>query len=219
MTSFIHRIEVHYKQDPRLTSRTDRIISLGIPVKSLHLIDVYTIVTNSRDFTYNELCCIGAQLINPVVQEYTVDTATKAVFDYAIEVGFLPGVTDNVGITAKQTIEDFYTIRFKEGESVYSSRLFFICGNLSEDSIQKLAATLANPLVNRVHTKTYEEYGNKGMDPFVPDVRLFDLRTIERNIKRGLITRKDYERFLKSLPDASENTLPVEAGSQPAAQE
>jgi len=48
---------------------------------------------------------------------------------------------------------------------------------------------------------------------------LFDLRTIERNIKRGLITRKDYERFLKSLPDASENTLPVEAGSQPAAQE
>ena len=179
MTSFIHRIEVHYKQDPRLTSRTDRIITLGIPVKSLHLIDVYTIVTNSRDFTYNELCCIGAQLINPVVQEYTVDTATKAVFDYAIEVGFLPGVTDNVGITAKQTIEDFYTIRFKEGESVYSSRLFFICGNLSEDSIQKLAATLANPLVNRVHTKTYEEYGNKGMDPFVPDVRLFDLPLAE----------------------------------------
>jgi len=56
-------------------------------------------------------------------------------------------------------------------------------------------------------------------DEDVKDVRLFDLRTIERNIKRGLITRKDYERFLKSLPDASENTLPVEAGSQPAAQE
>jgi hypothetical protein len=56
-------------------------------------------------------------------------------------------------------------------------------------------------------------------DEDVKDIRLFDLRTIERNIKRGLITRKDYERFLKSLPDASENTLPAEAGIQPIAQE
>ena len=53
----------------------------------------------------------------------------------------------------------------------------------------------------------------------VKDARLFDLRTIERNIKRGLITRKDYERFLKSLPDASDNTLPAESGTPPAAQE
>jgi hypothetical protein len=53
----------------------------------------------------------------------------------------------------------------------------------------------------------------------VKDVRLFDLRTVERNIKRGLITRKDYERFLKSLPDASENTLPPEPENPPAAEE
>jgi hypothetical protein len=37
------------------------------------------------------------------------------------------------------------------------------------------------------------------------DARLFDLRTVERNIKRGLITRKDYERYLKSLNDAAGN--------------
>ena len=30
----------------------------------------------------------------------------------------------------------------------------------------------------------------------VKDVRLFDVRTVERNIKRGLITRKDYEKHL-----------------------
>jgi phosphoribosylformylglycinamidine synthase II len=179
MTSFIHRIEVHYKQDPRLKSRTDKIRSLGIPIEKLHLIDVYTIATSSRDFTIDELCRIGAQLINPVVQEYTVDTATEAVFDYAIEVGFLPGVTDNVGTTAKQTIEDYYSIRFKEGESVYSSQLFFVCGTISEDSLQKLASRLANPLINRVHIKTYKEYGNTGMDPTVPSVSLHELLTAE----------------------------------------
>jgi hypothetical protein len=47
-------------------------------------------------------------------------------------------------------------------------------------------------------------------DEEVKDVRLFDLRIIERNIKRGLITRKEYERFLKSLPDATEKVAPTE---------
>jgi hypothetical protein len=31
--------------------------------------------------------------------------------------------------------------------------------------------------------------------------RLFDKRTVERSIKKGLITRKDYEKHLKSLED------------------
>ena len=51
----------------------------------------------------------------------------------------------------------------------------------------------------------------------VKDVRLFDLRTVERNIKRGLITRKEYERHLKSLRDASDNVSPPEADVPSAA--
>ena len=34
--------------------------------------------------------------------------------------------------------------------------------------------------------------------------RLYDKRTVERNIKKGLITRKDYEKFLKGLDDVSD---------------
>jgi hypothetical protein len=40
--------------------------------------------------------------------------------------------------------------------------------------------------------------------------RLFDVRTVERNIKRGLITRKDYEKHLKALEDAAEKVAPQE---------
>ena len=36
------------------------------------------------------------------------------------------------------------------------------------------------------------------------DVRLFDIRVVERNIKKGLITRKDQEQFLRTLPDATD---------------
>jgi hypothetical protein len=34
--------------------------------------------------------------------------------------------------------------------------------------------------------------------------RLYDKRTVERNIKKGLVSRKDYEKYLKSLEDAAE---------------
>jgi len=40
-------------------------------------------------------------------------------------------------------------------------------------------------------------------DEDAPNPLLFDRRIVERNIKRGLITRKDYDKFLKSLSDAS----------------
>jgi hypothetical protein len=34
--------------------------------------------------------------------------------------------------------------------------------------------------------------------------RLFDKRTVDRNIKKGLISRKDYDKFLKSLDDVGD---------------
>ena len=55
-------------------------------------------------------------------------------------------------------------------------------------------------------------------DEEVKEARLFDIRTVERNIKRGLITRKDYERFLKSLADVAENVAPSQT-EEPAAAE
>ncbi|MDD1680739.1 MAG: hypothetical protein LUQ35_03935, partial [Methanoregula sp.] len=77
MAASVHRIEVHYKKDPRLKTRTDRIRSLGIPAEELHLADVYTIATDARDFTREELLQIGSQLMNPVVQECSVDEPTR----------------------------------------------------------------------------------------------------------------------------------------------
>ena len=42
------------------------------------------------------------------------------------------------------------------------------------------------------------------------ELRIFDSRIVERNIKRGLVSRKDYEKYLKSLPDSKEKVKPVE---------
>ena len=174
MASHVHRIEVHYSCDPRLQMRTERFRSLGIPLRELHLVDVYTIATSKRDFSPEELSQIGAQLSNPVVQRYSVDRPTEADFDHAIEVGFLPGVTDNVGATARQTIEDYFGFQFGKGEAVFSSQLYLAAGDLTPESLEKLAGALANPLINRIHIKSREEYGKKGMDAVTPFVHLDD---------------------------------------------
>ena len=34
--------------------------------------------------------------------------------------------------------------------------------------------------------------------------RLYDRRTVERNIKKGLVSRKDYEKHLKALDDVAD---------------
>jgi hypothetical protein len=37
---------------------------------------------------------------------------------------------------------------------------------------------------------------------------MFDKRVLERNIRRGLITRTDYRNYLKTLEDMSDNIAP-----------
>ncbi|NLE27989.1 MAG: phosphoribosylformylglycinamidine synthase, partial [Clostridiaceae bacterium] len=176
MASHVHRIEVHYSRDPRLQARTTKFCSPGIPLRELHLVDVYTIATSKRDFSPKELSQIGAQLSNPIIQRYSVDRSTEADFDYAIEVGFLPGVTDNIGTTARQTIEDYFGFRFGEEEAVFSSQLYLVVGDLNPESLERLTNALANPLINRIHIKNREEYGEKGMDAVTPFVRLDGLK-------------------------------------------
>ena len=38
----------------------------------------------------------------------------------------------------------------------------------------------------------------------------FDLRTIERKVKTGEVTQEEYQQYLASLPDESENSTEME---------
>ena len=44
-------------------------------------------------------------LSDPVIQEFSINQPLAKNFDWLIEVGFSPGVTDNVGKTAREAIE------------------------------------------------------------------------------------------------------------------
>ena len=153
MDSFIHRIEVHYKSDPRLKSRTDRIRSLGFPIER----------TAPHRYLYHRDGLAGFfkgrartnrrtthQPRRPGIYHRYGDTAD---FDYAIEVGFLPGVTDNVGTTARQTIEDFFSMRFWRGNRSTLAALF--C--MREPVSGLTAETRLNPCKSSREPGAYED--------------------------------------------------------------
>lgn len=39
-----------------------------------------------------------------------------------------------------------------------------------------------------------------------PRDMLLDRRVVERNIRKGIVTREEYEAFLKALPDSTDNS-------------
>ena len=44
------------------------------------------------------------------------------------------------------------------------------------------------------------------------DPRFWDVRTLERRLRKGQISKKDYEKHLKSLPDVDEKKSSIALG-------
>ncbi|MBD3360741.1 phosphoribosylformylglycinamidine synthase [Candidatus Peregrinibacteria bacterium] len=189
-----HRIEVFTKvNDTRSAIMRKKIGSMGYSIHSAKVVEVYTI---NKDFQNEELKEIAKILSNPISQDYIIDSCNNDIdFDFALETGFLPGVTDNVGNTAKETIEDLLKIKFNNEESVHSSTLIFLKGEeLKEEYITNIGEELTNELIQRIHVKKYERYiEDKGMDVIVPKVKL------EENPKTKKINLDVPEEDLKKL--------------------
>ena len=168
-----NRIEIITKTgDTRAKVRKRKIQSMGFHVDDVSLVDVYTL-----DYLFNEedLKSVVAMLSNPVTQEAGINNPKAPErFDYAVEVGFLPGVTDNIGTTTREILEDRFRRTF-EGQTVYSSLVMFLSGNLTMEDVVKIGDSLSNPIIQRVSVKGYEEFRrNRGMDAIVPRVRLHE---------------------------------------------
>ena len=135
----VHRIEISSKiSDTRALVKKRKLESMGFKdrVNDINLVDVYTI---DSEFNNGELAKIASMLVNPVFQKAAINESlfTEERFDYALEIGFLPGVTDNVGNTTKQGIEDLLKLNIPE-QNVYSSQMFLLSGNLTREDVIKI---------------------------------------------------------------------------------
>jgi phosphoribosylformylglycinamidine synthase len=87
---------------------------------------------------------------DPVIQEYSVNAPLSSDFDMLIEVGYKPGVTDNVGRSAGEAVSQVIGRSLAEDEGVYTSIQYLIKGQVSEEEARRLTSELlANELINR----------------------------------------------------------------------
>lgn len=153
-------------------------IEVSSKISDTQAISVYTI---KKNLNKNQLKKIALSLTNPVYQDSKINQPTLVKkFSWAIETGFLPGVTDNVANTVKEIIKDQLKIKFIGDEGVFSSQLLLIDGKLNEKDIIKISQRLINPLIQRVHFKSQKDYlKNKGMDKIAPQVSLTSANQVD----------------------------------------
>jgi len=191
----MHRVEVRMRPDMvdarGEATRAGIIDDLGIQVERVRCAEVYTIyATLSAD----ELERVAQELFtDPVIQQSSATEPALHEYDWLIEVGFLPGVTDNVGKTAAEGIADVLGRPMAEDEGVYTSRQYAITGDLTEDQVEHIARDLlANELIQRWVVRQGD--GVSGDDRFLlglpivdieaPDVGEYDLEVDDEALIR-----------------------------------
>src|SRR3989344_5904517 len=176
----LSRVEVGLKpsfRDPLGESTKKRIASdLGLEAESVATISVFTLEGNFSD---KNLAFLAEKVfIDPVVQCFSVNRplAKKGGFDFLVEVSFRPGVTDNVGRTAREAIEYALERKLGEEENVFTATQYLLKGGLSEADIKKIASgLLANELIER-----FEIFSAKDFD-FENGVKAKSARVSERH--------------------------------------
>ncbi|OGG16572.1 phosphoribosylformylglycinamidine synthase II [Candidatus Gottesmanbacteria bacterium RIFCSPHIGHO2_02_FULL_39_11] len=158
--------------DTRTEVRKKNLHKLGFKsIKKISIVDVYTI---DKRFKREELQEISDTLINPIVQRASVSEGiSPPAFSYALEISFLPGVTDNIANTAKEIITDKMKVSFVPPENVYTSQITFITGDITSEEANKIADSLYNPLIQHASVVSYKTYKKQGgMPALLPVVRL-----------------------------------------------
>ena len=154
-----NRIEVAMKRgrpDPAGAAvRAQLQEDLHITVDDVRVIDVYTL---NAALTADELEKVRAELFtDPIIQESAVDTALAENFDFVIEVGFLPGVTDNVGKSSVEGVQDTLGRMLAPGEAIYKSTQYVLRGVSHENAERIARRALANELIEQWVVKSADE--------------------------------------------------------------
>ncbi len=169
-----HRIEVGFKQEAfdspgRAVAGKIR-HELGMAIDRVRTVEVYTLDADLSRADIERLA-VGPYS-DPVIQVFGIDRpVADEGFDFAVEVGFRPGVTDNVGRTAREAAELLLKDRFG-GAAVYTSRQYLLSGRLSPDDVERIATDLlANGLIQRWEILDADAFRRgHGFKPFLPVV-------------------------------------------------
>ena len=132
-------------------------LGLSGKIKEIKILDCYLISHQTSTENINQ---IGAILSNPILEEFSINNlffSKIKKFTYALEIGFLPGVTDNVGHTARETIIDLLHLENNSELKVYSSKIFLLSGKITLQDVKRIATSLHNSLIEKADLNTFAQ--------------------------------------------------------------
>ncbi|NYZ76837.1 phosphoribosylformylglycinamidine synthase subunit PurL [Candidatus Micrarchaeota archaeon] len=140
---------------------------LGIDAR-VHFSDVYSF---DGEIAKDELNQLAVDVFADfVAQKSSTEPFFKSL--WRVEIGFLPGVTDNVGKTARAAVRE------KTGKEyeIFYSRLYSLAGNLNREQCERIAAMLYNQLVE----KAILHHPGQEPPPYLPKVSIKHEPKVER---------------------------------------
>ncbi len=201
-----HRIEVgfgpSFDDAPGEKIRRRAESELGMNLDRVRVLDVYTI---DAELSIAQLqVAAGEPLCDPIVQRASIDSPLwkdDTSFDWAIEVGARPGVTDNVGRTATEALSLALGRNFGPREGVYHSRQYLVWGELDRQHVKRLCSgLLANDLIQQYRILHRDDYSwQKGFTPLVPRVQgkgRPEVQTVDMELDDEGLRRLSRERVL-----------------------
>ncbi|KAB1442723.1 phosphoribosylformylglycinamidine synthase subunit PurS [Pseudodesulfovibrio senegalensis] len=129
---------------------------LGVAVDSVRIVRVYTL--EGLDAAQVDMALERAALHDPVLHEVSLEPLARD-FDWALEVGFRPGVTDNEGRTARETLGVVLGLESTESVRVYTSAQYLLNGDLDRETVDHIGRDLlANELIQRYELRSADEW-------------------------------------------------------------
>ena len=203
MPNMIYRIELSQLdnwRDPKTEGVKNQIIDiLKFPVKDVKTREVYTV---NADVTESEMRKVANELKNPVTQKAVLGESPVSNYDWLIIVGFLPGVTDNIGRTAFLAIGDIIGRKLDiKNEKIFSSTEYFLSApNLKKDDIESIGVNLlANELIQSVTILERADVEDKGIPHNIPIVKNIgggNVKEINLNVSDSELIRISKEGIL-----------------------
>ncbi len=142
---------------------------------TLQRVQVLRVLTLDMDLPPGELEAVRTEVFtNPVTQVSSFKPLARE-FDWALWVGFRPGVRDNAGATAREAIETFLGRTLPPEAAVYTSKLFLLFApELSREQAARLARELlANDLIQEFRLFSRDDWDSEqGVGLILPRVHL-----------------------------------------------
>jgi phosphoribosylformylglycinamidine synthase subunit PurSL len=129
---------------------------LGLSIQGIGLIRVYT-VSGLEDGEVERILDQG--VLHDPVSNIIATKPLASGFDWALEVGFRPGVTDNEARTASEAICRVVAVEPYRQISVFTSTQYLLRGDFTQGQVEHIAKDLlANELIQRFQFKSAQEW-------------------------------------------------------------